>query len=135
MEEGDAHREQAWSPSRSSSAQKKVEGHNFEIRKHLLEYDDVMNKQREVIYALRREMLEGQDQREYLQDVAQDILDGLLDEYAPAKQPTAEDWDLANLALNLLPPVRPGPARSMALDAAATSPGTTSVKPDLGSRH
>ena len=47
-------------------AQKQVEARNFEIRKHLLEYDDVMNKQREAIYAIRRELLEGADQREYI---------------------------------------------------------------------
>ena len=46
------------------TAQKRVETHNFEIRKHLLEYDDVMNKQREVIYGMRREILEGESQEE-----------------------------------------------------------------------
>src|SRR6185369_2152544 len=65
-------------------AQKQVEGQNFSVRKHLLEYDDVMNKQRESIYALRREILEGKirldedevlDTREYLMDLGQDILD------------------------------------------------------------
>ncbi len=55
-------------------AQKQVEARNFEIRKHLLEYDDVMNKQREAIYAIRRELLEGADQQEYIQELAEDIL-------------------------------------------------------------
>jgi preprotein translocase subunit SecA len=82
-------------------AQKQVEQHNFQIRKHLLEYDDVMNKQREAIYAMRRDLLEGKDQREYLMEVAQDILNGLLDTYMPAdKRP--DEWDMPNLALNLL---------------------------------
>src|SRR6476660_5103141 len=69
-------------------AQKQVEAQNFSVRKHLLEYDDVMNKQRENIYALRREILDGKirfldedgqetvlDTREYLMDLAEDILD------------------------------------------------------------
>ncbi len=82
-------------------AQKQVEQHNFQIRKHLLEYDDVMNKQREAIYAMRRDLLEGKDQREYILDVAHDILDGLTDLYIPSdKRP--EDGDLPNLSVNLL---------------------------------
>ena len=82
-------------------AQKQVEQHNFQIRKHLLEYDDVMNKQREAIYAMRRDLLEGKDQREYLLEVAHDILDGLTDNYIPSdKRP--EDGDLPNLSVNLL---------------------------------
>ena len=60
-------------------AQKQVEARNFEIRKHLLEYDDVMNKQREAIYAIRRELLEGADQKEYIVDLAKDILMELID--------------------------------------------------------
>ncbi|HLN92586.1 MAG TPA: preprotein translocase subunit SecA, partial [Thermoanaerobaculia bacterium] len=73
------------------NAQKKVEGHNFDIRKHLLEYDDVMNKQRESVYALRRELLEGKihiteeeavDSREYLITIAEELLDSTVDTYA-----------------------------------------------------
>ena len=77
-------------------AQKQVEAQNFSVRKHLLEYDDVMNKQRENIYALRRQILEGkirlQDEdgeetcvgtREYLMELAEDILDSLVETYAP----------------------------------------------------
>src|SRR5258707_643684 len=60
-------------------AQKQVEGRNFETRKHLLEYDDVMNKQREAIYKLRRDILEGREGRDYVMGVATDIVDGLLD--------------------------------------------------------
>ena len=81
-------------------AQKQVEGRNFEIRKHLLEYDDVMNKQREAIYAIRRDLLEGTDQREYLLELANDILLDLIDLYAPKdKQP--EDWDVENLRISI----------------------------------
>ena len=83
-------------------AQKQVEAQNFSVRKHLLEYDDVMNKQRESIYALRREILEGKiriaedeavDSREYLMALAEDILDALVDTYAPPKA-DFEQWDL-----------------------------------------
>jgi preprotein translocase subunit SecA len=87
-------------------AQKQVESQNFSVRKHLLEYDDVMNKQRENIYALRRQILEGQirlqdedgeetalDTREYLIELAEDILDALIDTYA-AKTADFEEWDL-----------------------------------------
>src|SRR5262245_7010176 len=87
-------------------AQKQVESQNFSVRKHLLEYDDVMNKQRENIYALRRQILEGQirltdeegeetalDTREYLIELAEDILDALVDTYA-AKTADFEEWDL-----------------------------------------
>ncbi|HOB53938.1 MAG TPA: preprotein translocase subunit SecA [Acidobacteriota bacterium] len=81
-------------------AQKQVEAHNFQIRKHLLEYDDVMNKQREAIYKMRRELLEGKEQRDYVVEVAGDILDGLIDTYAPADK-RMDEWDTANLDVNL----------------------------------
>jgi preprotein translocase subunit SecA len=83
-------------------AQKQVEAQNFSVRKHLLEYDDVMNKQRENIYALRREILEGRirlaeeevlDSRGYLMTLAEDILDALVGTYA-GKGVDPEDWDL-----------------------------------------
>ena len=72
-------------------AQKQVEAQNFSVRKHLLEYDDVMNKQRESVYALRRELLEGKihlteeetvDSREYLVTLAEELLDSTVDRYA-----------------------------------------------------
>ena len=59
--------------SRIENAQKSVEGQNFDARKHLLEYDDVMNKQRETIYAIRRSALEGKDQRDYVLGIAEDL--------------------------------------------------------------
>jgi preprotein translocase subunit SecA len=82
---------------RIEAAQKAVEGQNFEARKHLLEYDDVMNKQRQAVYALRRQLLEGLDQKELvLEDYVRDILGGLLDKYA-GKDTRPEDWDAAGL--------------------------------------
>ena len=83
-------------------AQKQVEAQNFSVRKHLLEYDDVMNKQRENIYALRREILEGKihvdeeevvNTRDYLMSLAEDILDSLVETYA-AREADFEQWDL-----------------------------------------
>ncbi|MGX9726703.1 MAG: preprotein translocase subunit SecA [Candidatus Electronema sp. VV] len=74
------------------NAQCKVEGHNFDIRKHLLEYDDVMNKQREVIYTQRREVLESEDISEIIKDMISDLVDGLTDSVAEERKPS-EDWD------------------------------------------
>jgi preprotein translocase subunit SecA len=81
-------------------AQKQVEARNFEIRKHLLEYDDVMNKQREAIYAIRRDLLEGADQREYILELANDILTDLMDKYTPREKPS-DTWDLEGLRINV----------------------------------
>jgi preprotein translocase subunit SecA len=90
-------------------AQKQVEAQNFSVRKHLLEYDDVMNKQRENIYALRRQILEGKirfqdeegqdeivDTREYLMSLGEDILDSLVETFAP-READFEEWDLDGL--------------------------------------
>ena len=82
-------------------AQKQVEGRNFETRKHLLEYDDVMNKQREAIYKLRRDILEGREGREYVLGVAEDILDGLIETHCPEKS-DPQDWDLTGLRTEML---------------------------------
>jgi preprotein translocase subunit SecA len=81
-------------------AQKQVEARNFEIRKHLLEYDDVMNKQREAIYAIRRDLLEGADQRDYILELAKDITLDLMDRYTPRGK-TGDTWDLEGLRVNL----------------------------------
>jgi preprotein translocase subunit SecA len=81
-------------------AQAQVEARNFEIRKHLLEYDDVMNKQREEIYRFRRELLEGEDQREYVLEMAEDIVEGFLDLYA-SDELDPEVWDYDDLRLNV----------------------------------
>jgi preprotein translocase subunit SecA len=64
-------------------AQKQVEGRNFEARKHLLEYDDVMNKQRESIYTLRRSILEGREGKEYILNAADEIVDFLMETHYP----------------------------------------------------
>ena len=79
-----------------ATAQKRVETHNFEIRKHLLEYDDVMNKQREVIYGMRRQILEGESQTETIEEWIGELTEGTLDSHA-AKDTHPEDWDLGAL--------------------------------------
>ncbi|MFZ0477621.1 MAG: preprotein translocase subunit SecA [Terriglobales bacterium] len=82
---------------RIEAAQKAVEGQNFEARKHLLEYDDVMNKQREAVYGLRRRLLEGLDQKDLiLEDYVSGILGEILEKFCPAKA-HVDDWDLKGL--------------------------------------
>jgi preprotein translocase subunit SecA len=75
------------------NAQKRVEGQNFGYRKHVLEYDDVMNKQREAVYGLRKQLLDGEDQREYLTGIADDIMVDLVAQYAPENS-HPDEWDL-----------------------------------------
>jgi preprotein translocase subunit SecA len=75
------------------NAQSKVEGHNFEIRKHLLEYDDVMNQQREVIYGQRREILMGKDLRATIMDMIRGTAETIADTFADEKT-HPEYWDL-----------------------------------------
>ncbi len=78
-------------------AAQRVEGHNFSIRKHLIEYDDVVNKQREVIYSQRREILMEEDVSETMQDHILNFVDGLVDEYT--NEDRANDfWDFESLA-------------------------------------
>ena len=84
------------------NAQKTVEAQNFESRKHLLEYDDVMNKQREAVYGVRRQLLEGMDQRELiLEDYVGGILSSALDEFAGEKL-HPDQWNLKGLEENLV---------------------------------
>jgi preprotein translocase subunit SecA len=78
------------------NAQRKVEGHNFDIRKHLLEYDDVMNKQREVIYGQRREVLEGENVLPIINDMLSDLVEEVATEFAASKKPV-EEWDWEGL--------------------------------------
>ena len=79
-----------------ATAQKRVENHNFEIRKHLLEYDDVMNKQREIVYGMRRQILDGANQTDTIAEWIEDLVPVTLDSFAgPAVHP--EEWDLAGL--------------------------------------
>ncbi|HLO03623.1 MAG TPA: preprotein translocase subunit SecA [Symbiobacteriaceae bacterium] len=82
------------------NAQKKVEARNFDIRKHVLNYDDVMNQQRELIYKQRRRVLEGEDTREVAEDALNSLAQGLVDE-AIQEKVYWEEWDptsLVNLA-------------------------------------
>jgi preprotein translocase subunit SecA len=78
------------------TAQKKVEAHNFEIRKHILEYDDVMNQQRKVIYEQRREILAAENLKEEVLGLAEDMLDGMIGFYCP-EDAYPETWDITGL--------------------------------------
>ncbi|OAI45053.1 preprotein translocase subunit SecA, partial [Nitrospira sp. SCGC AG-212-E16] len=80
-----------------ANAQKKVEAHHFDIRKQLLEYDDVMNKQREVIYQHRRAVLGGSDLKDELRGMIDGLVESALNIYCPAEQ-YSEQWDLKGLA-------------------------------------
>jgi preprotein translocase subunit SecA len=83
------------------NAQKRVEGQNFGYRKHVLEYDDVMNKQREAVYGLRRQLLEGEDQKEYLMGIVDDSIIDLTGRHASEKT-HADAWDLNALQTAIL---------------------------------
>ncbi|HXY62133.1 MAG TPA: preprotein translocase subunit SecA [Nitrospirota bacterium] len=82
------------------NAQKKVEDHNFEIRKHILEYDDVMNQQRKVIYEQRRQILSGEDLKEEVIGLAEDMLDGMVGFYCP-EDAYPEQWDVTGITDSL----------------------------------
>ena len=82
-------------------AQKQVEQRNFDTRKHLLEYDDVNNKQRTEIYGLRQGLLEGREQKEYILQKAREVLDYLVEEHLGAHE-NPKDWDLEGLHQQLL---------------------------------
>lgn len=75
-----------------AKAQKKVEGHNFEIRKHLLEYDNVMNDQRKVIYRIRKDILSENGNREFVDEIIEDVAGMLVDNYRPQKKVPLENW-------------------------------------------
>ena len=79
-----------------ANAQRKVEAHNFDIRKHVLEYDDVMNRQREVLYALRREIIQAENPKEILLDMADELVDDIVSEVAHEKV-YPEEWDIESL--------------------------------------
>jgi preprotein translocase subunit SecA len=80
---------------RIKTAQKNVESQNFESRKHLLEYDDVMNKQRETIYGRRSELLHGQDQKEYVIEAADRVVTWLVESFCPKDR--AAEWNIDGL--------------------------------------
>ncbi len=94
-------------------AQKQVEARNFEIRKHLLEYDDVMNKQRKEIYRFRRELLEGKDQKPYILNVADELVQELLGSHVSLEE-DPRNWDFEGLGNQLPEDLRPriAPGRS-----------------------
>jgi preprotein translocase subunit SecA len=81
------------------NAQKKVEEQNFLMRKRVLEYDDVMNEQRRVVYKYRREILEGRDMSDVARDELEGVIERLVDEYTPGDD--LEDWDLPELDVQL----------------------------------
>jgi preprotein translocase subunit SecA len=82
------------------NAQKRVEAHNFEMRKHVLEYDDVMNQQRKVIYDQRRQILAAENLKEEALGLAEEVFDGLFGFYCP-EDAYPETWDLAGLKESL----------------------------------
>jgi preprotein translocase subunit SecA len=86
---------------RIENAQKAVEAQNFEARKHLLEYDDVMNKQRETIYSLRRSFLEGRDQKEFVLERAEAIVNELVETYCPREQ-HPDQWNVTQFSNEML---------------------------------
>ncbi|MCC6862621.1 MAG: SEC-C domain-containing protein, partial [Bryobacterales bacterium] len=86
---------------RIAAAQKAVETQNFDARKHLLEYDDVMNKQRQAVYGMRRLLLEGVDQKERVQEMVRGIVDSFLDMRCP-EGAHPDTWDLTALRTDIL---------------------------------
>ncbi len=88
--------EHPWISGQIERAQRRVEEYNFEIRKHLLEYDDVMNKQREIIYAQRRMILEGEDLKGFLFELLAEIVGEVVARYCPSSLP-AEEWNWLGL--------------------------------------
>jgi len=96
MQEGEAI-ENALVSRAIENAQRKVEGHNFDIRKNLLEYDDVANDQRKVIYEQRRDLLEAEDVHEMVESIRQDVVEALVDQYVPPGS-LDEQWEIAKLS-------------------------------------
>jgi preprotein translocase subunit SecA len=82
------------------NAQRKVEGHNFDIRKHLLEYDDVMNKHREIIYSLRKDILDGQGLGEIIEGMIDEKVAALVEKWIDPKE-HSENWEIQSLTDNV----------------------------------
>ncbi|MDB4222826.1 preprotein translocase subunit SecA [Granulosicoccus sp.] len=95
MEEGEAI-EHPWVTKAIENAQRKVEGHNFDMRKNLLEYDDVANDQRKVVYERRNELMETTDMREIVDELREEIIPGVVSQYIPEGS-LEEAWDLDGL--------------------------------------
>jgi preprotein translocase subunit SecA len=99
MQEGEAI-EHPWVSRAIENAQRKVEGHNFDIRKNLLEYDDVANDQRKVIYEQRTDLMSQEDVSGTIQTIRIDVVNAVIDEYIPP-QSIEEQWDIAGLETRL----------------------------------
>ena len=97
-----------WVNKSLEKAQAKVEGRNFDIRKQLLKFDDVMNDQRKVIFGQRREIMEADDLAEITQDMRHQVIDDLVTQFMPPKS-YADQWDVEALQLAL--------AENLGLDA------------------
>lgn len=95
MEQGESI-EHPWVSKAIENAQRKVEAHNFDIRKHLLEYDDVANDQRKVVYEQRRDLMQSEDISENLMAIREDVTDNIISEYFPAGS-MEEQWDIDGL--------------------------------------
>ena len=95
IEEGE-HIEHRFISKAIENAQSKVEGHNFEIRKHLLEYDDVMNQQREIIYRQRRQALKEEDLKPVILDMIEDLAYDTVEAFAPEKT-QIKSWDIEGM--------------------------------------
>jgi preprotein translocase subunit SecA len=100
--------EHPWVSRSIASAQKKVEGMHFDARKHVVEYDDVMNKQRQIVYAERRKILEGADARDNILGYMREIIEKGVDQHCESRH--AENWDLEGLVkyLSAYLPIAPG---------------------------
>ncbi|MGC8201209.1 preprotein translocase subunit SecA [Aliiroseovarius sp. PTFE2010] len=90
-----------WVNKSLEKAQAKVEGRNFDIRKQLLKFDDVMNEQRKVIFSQRREIMESDDLNEIVTDMRHEVIDDLVDHHIPAKT-YADQWDVEGLYVALM---------------------------------
>ena len=99
MQEGEAI-EHKWVTKAIENAQRKVEGHNFDIRKHLLEYDDVANDQRKVVYEQRDELMEAESVVDYVNDIRDEVVPGVVESYIPTGT-LEEQWDLDGLQAEL----------------------------------
>jgi len=100
--------EHPWVASSIAGAQKKVEGMHFDARKHVVEYDDVMNKQRQIVYEERHKVLDGADARSNILGYVKDIIDKGIDQHCADRH--VENWDLENLVkyLSAYLPIEPG---------------------------
>jgi preprotein translocase subunit SecA len=111
MQNGEAI-EHPWVSRSIEGAQRKVESHNFDIRKHLLEFDDVANDQRRVIYEQRNELMEVDDVSETIEEMRADVVNGLIDQYIPPGS-MDEQWNISGLETALESAfVHPSPVQS-----------------------